>query len=115
MSEQNVTLADETEKARSDLERLLGIKLGGLTTKADLARLEAKMTGGEDLANLQTLMATNEDLVRVESGIRQVLEDSIMPELDKLCEGQRNRVMPSKGWTGADGPFSAVKTVRATS
>ena len=60
-----------TRGDRHDLEELLDKKLVGVATREDLAKFQAKMAGKEDLANF-------------ESGIRQVLEDSIIPQLDRL-------------------------------
>jgi len=60
-----------TQEDRRDLEKLLDKKLAGVATKEDLARLEARM-------------ASKEDLAKLESGIRQVLEEGIIPQLDRL-------------------------------
>jgi hypothetical protein len=54
-----------------DLEKLLDKKLAGMATKEDLAKMSARM-------------ATQEDLLKLESGIRHVLEEGIIPQLDIL-------------------------------
>lgn len=86
-----------TQNDRRDLEKLLDKKLAGVATKedlakldtrmaskGDLAKLEARMATKEALAKLEASMASKEDLAQLESGIRQVLKDGIIPQLDSL-------------------------------
>ena len=54
-----------------ELKKLLDEKLAGMATKEDLAKLGRRVAAQEDLAQL-------------ESGIRQVLEEGIIPQLDIL-------------------------------
>ena len=73
-----------TPKDRRDLKNLLDKKLAAVATKKDLARLEARMATKEALAKLEARMASKEDLAKLERGIRQVLEEGIIPQLDRL-------------------------------
>jgi len=73
-----------TPKDRRDLEKLLDKKLRSVATKEDLGRLEARMATKEALAKLEARMATKEDVSRLESGIRQVLQEGTIPQLDSL-------------------------------
>jgi len=73
-----------TQRDRRDLEKLLDKKLAAVATKEDLAKLEARMATKEALAKLEARMASKEDLAKLESGIRQVLEEGIIPQLDRL-------------------------------
>ena len=72
------------QKDRRDLEKLLEKKLAGVATKEDLARLQASIATKEALAKLEARMASKGDLAKLESGIRQILEDGIIPQLDSL-------------------------------
>ena len=73
-----------TQRDRRDLEKLLDKKLAAVATKEDLAKLGARMATKEALAKLEARMASKEDLAKLESGIRQVLEGGIIPQLDTL-------------------------------
>jgi len=73
-----------TQRDRRDLEKLLDKKLAGVATKEDLAKLEARMATKETLAKLEASMASKEDLAKLESGIRQILEEGVIPQLDAL-------------------------------
>jgi len=92
-----------TQKDRRDLEKLLDQKLAGVATKRELAKLGARMASKEDLTKLEARMATKEgvakleasmaskeDLAKLESGIRQILEDGIIPQLDSLHTRMRD-------------------------
>lgn len=85
------------QKDRRDLEKLLDKKLADVATKEDLPKLDTRMASKEDLAKLEARtatkeapaklearMASKEDLAKLETGIRQVLEEGIIPQLDSL-------------------------------